>query len=399
MGRNHSSLYYTRIVFYTVLLLFSVSVGFNMVKDSGEVNLHVLQAQSFAEGRLDVDESINDVAVYEDEFFVTFPPFPAFLLTPLVAVFGSVNTTLIAFILSVFLIFLIRSVLRRLGTDAELSLWLTMAFIFGTGFWFVTKFSFGVWSFAHVVAVIMLFLSIREAFGKKRAWLMAVYLGCAFLSRQLALYSSVFLMAILIDKSDGDWKQMMREILIFGMVFSVFVAAYLYLNFLRFEDPFDTGYYYIAGDPLGLLGEKRYGLFHYYYIPFNFIYMFLQGPHITFDGLVPVGMDFYGTSITFASPFVFLALKARGKKIIIAGAVITVGLCLIHMLLYCNNGWVQINTQRFTLDFLPVLLVLIAYGARNVQRTWVYVTIAAAVVLNIVAFIGVPVIMRLFSVQ
>ena len=41
-------------------------------------------------------------------------------------------------------------------------------------------------------------------------------------------------------------------------------------------------------------------------------------------------------------------------------AAITVG-----QLFYVNNGYSQINTQRFTLDFMPVLFVLVAVGLRS----------------------------------
>ena len=387
----------TKFIYYSVWVLFAISVGFNLVKDDGSENLHVLQARSFVEGRLDVDEAVNDIALFEGKYYVTFPPFPALVITPVVALFGSANTTLIALILSVLIGMVMLSLFNRMGIPESRKWWLVMAMIFGTGLWFVTKFSFGVWSFAHVVAVLMLFLAIREGLGKRRAWLMAALLGCAFLSRQLAIYSSVFLLAILVDKADGNYKQIIKDFVVFGLVFSSFVLIYLYLNYLRFHDPFDTGYYYIASDPLGLLGEKRYGLFHYMYVPFNFVYMFLQGPHIEFDGLLPVGMDYFGTSITFASPFVFLAFRAKGYKVLRAGAWITITLCMIHMMFYCNNGWVQINTQRFTLDFLPVAMFLVALGAKEIRIRWLYYTAGAAIFLNMLAFLIVPILLRVFN--
>ncbi len=384
------------VLFYAVWVMFAVSVGFNLIKDDGTENLFMLQAQAFAEGRLDISEPVNDTAIYQGKYYVTFPPFPAFVLTPLVAVFGNVNTTLVALILSIVLGFVLFSVFRRIGSSDETNLLLIMAMIFGTGYWFVTKFSFGVWSFAHVVAVLMLFLAIREGFGQKRAWVMAAFLGCAFLSRQLAVYSAVFFLAILTEKHEGKTREIVKDYVVFGLVFAGFAGIYLWMNYARFGNPFDTGYYYIAGDPLGLLGEKRYGLFHYMYVPFNFTYMFFQGPHMVFEGLKPAGMDFYGTSITFASPFVFIALQAKGKKLLKAGAWISISLALIHMLFYCNNGWVQINTQRFTLDFLPVLMVLVALGSKRIRPRWLYLSVGVAVVLNMVAFIVLPLLTRLF---
>jgi hypothetical protein len=385
----------TRILFFGIALLFLGTVFSNLLKDSGDENLHVYQARSFLEGRLDIDEKVNDTAIYEGKYYVPFPPFPAFLITPVVALFDTANTTLITLFLTLFLYFIMMSLFKRMGLDKITSLWLVMAFLFGTGYWFVAKFSFGVWYFSHVTAVLMLFLVMREAFGGRRAWVLAVFLGCAFLSRQLAIYSSIFILAVLFDKADGNYKKLVGDVVIFGLVFSVFIGIYLTLNYLRFDDPTDTGYFYIAADPDNLLGELRYGLFHYKYIPFNLMYMFLQGPHWVFEDLKPVYMDFYGTSITFASPFVFLAFKARGISVIKAGAWITISLCLIHMMLYCNNGWVQVNTQRFTLDFLPVLMVLLAMAVPHVSKKWLIIPVLLAMFLNLMAFGGTAVLTRL----
>lgn len=396
MIQDNTQLRNIKILFFALCVAFTISVGFNLVNDTGERNLHVLQAQSFIQGKLDIDNPVNDAALYEGKYYVTFPPFPALILTPLVAVFDSVNTTLVALILVAGIFMVIRSLLKRLQVPEENAWWLMIAFLFGTGIWFVTKFSSGVWNFSHVVAVLMIFLALREGFGRKRAWLMAVFLGCAFLTRQLAVYSSVFLMAVLIADAGGDWRQALRRVFIFGAVFSLFVISYLYLNYIRFGDPFDTGYFYIAADPLGLLGEMRYGLFHYKYFVFNFIYMFLQGPHVEFDGLTPKAMDYYGTSLTFASPFVFLAFRASGNRLLITGAWITIALALLHMLFYCNNGFVQVNTQRFTLDFLPVLIVLLALACREGRPgSLMKVLILAAVGLNLAIFLFVPAVLRL----
>lgn len=384
----------TNTLFIIMAFLFLGTVISNLFKDDGEQNLHVHQARAFVEGKLDIDHKVNDTAIYDGKYYVTFPPFPAFIITPVVAIFGTVNTTLISLFLTVILFFVMKSLFKRMGLDYVTSMWLIMAFIFGTGYWFIVKFSFGVWLFSHAVAVLMLFFMIREAFGQKRAWVMAVFLGCAFLTRQLAIYSSVFVIAVLLDKSNGNMKVYLVELLKFGAIFSLFVLVYLGFNYLRFDDPFNSGYYYIAATD-EFLGELRYGLFHYRYIPFNFIYMFLQGPHWVFEDLKPVNMDYFGTSITFASPFVFLSLKARGVSVIKAGAWITIGLCLIHMMLYCNNGWVQINTQRFTLDFLPVLMVLIAFAVNQINKSWMYVTVSIALFLNLMSFAGSAILLRI----
>jgi hypothetical protein len=121
--------------------------------------------------------------------------------------------------------------------------------------------------------------------------------------------------------------------------------------------------------------------------------MFLQGPHIEFGGelkLIPQGMDIFGTSLIFASPFVLFALFAKGNKVTIYSAWTAIGFTLLHMLLYYGNGYVQINVQRYTLDFLPVLILLVAWSLQNSDRKLLCTLMTYSVLLNIIALFLLP---------
>jgi hypothetical protein len=172
------------------------------------------------------------------------------------------------------------------------------------------------------------------------------------------------------------------------------IGIYLLFNWARFGSMFDTGYSYLTLVEGFLdLRIKRFGIFHPAYLLSNFIYMFLQGPHIEFGGelkLIPQGMDIFGTSLIFASPFVLFALFAKGNKVTIYSAWTAIGFTLLHMLLYYGNGYVQINVQRYTLDFLPVLILLVASSLQNIDRKLLCTLITYSVLLNIIALFLLP---------
>jgi hypothetical protein len=67
-----------------------------------------------------------------------------------------------------------------------------------------------------------------------------------------------------------------------------------------------------------------------------------------------------------------------------------VGISLVHMLHYYNNGWVQLNAQRFSLDFLPVLWVLMALGTRHVEARWWKGLVAWSIGLNVLVLSLLP---------
>jgi hypothetical protein len=58
---------------------------------------------------------------------------------------------------------------------------------------------------------------------------------------------------------------------------------------------------------------------------------------------------------------------------------------VITLLFYHTNGWRQVNAYRYTLDFLPVLVLLIALGTNRIKPTIWKTAIAYSIGLNIIA--------------
>ena len=108
---------------------------------------------------------------------------------------------------------------------------------------------------------------------------------------------------------------------------------------------------------------------------------FSGGTMLEYDGL-----SRFGVSLLAASPFIIASFRAKGEKLIIWGAWVSVLIALIAALFYHNNGYIQYNTQRFSLDFLPVLILLVALGFRNSSedlRAYWKGMIVYAVLLNV----------------
>lgn len=381
---------------FLVLLGFLFLLGTflpKIVSDNGEKNLYVHQASAFIHGHLNIDQNLQDVAVYNGQYYVPFPPFPALLLLPVVAVFGvsSTKVMVIGLILSVVNIFLLLKILKRLEIDGKYIYWIVAAFFLGTAYWSSLLRSSSVWFFAHIVAVTCMFLALNEVLWKGRGLLAGLFLGMAFLSRQMSIYAIFFLFIVLIDRNSLKplkWKT--SNILAFFFSLGLCISLYLLFNWIRFYNIFDTGYSYISLPDF--LNERvaKYGLFSPVYIPFNFLYMFIEGFHIDFSSathLAGIAMDPFGTSITFASPFVFFAFWAKWKYKLLWGAWISISLMIIHTLLYYNNGYVQANTQRFTLDFLPIIIILVALSIKSIPENLWKVSVVYSIILNVIALL------------
>jgi hypothetical protein len=368
---------------------------------NGASNLATFQAQAFLRGRLAIDTPLFDSVTVHGRFYVPFPPVPAVLMMPLVAWRGVAggNGPLLAAILTLFNVIVAYRLAGRLGLTPRERVWLLLAFFLGTGYWLAARWSSGIWFWAHVVAVTFLLLAVAEAWGRGRGYLVGLALSAAFLSRQFTLLAALALAARLWTHPRLAAPAARRRNLAgFAATLGLGVIVYLALNQARFGNPFDTGYGYYRSIDVLAARISRHGTFSAAYVPFNLIYLLLQGFHVDFNSptkLSGVVTDAFGTSLPGASPFILVALFARRSQAPVRALWASIIAIAVGQLFYFNNGWVQQNTQRFTLDFLPLLFVLVAAGmTREIDagraRLW-RGCIVYAVLLNTVFLTFLPV--------
>jgi hypothetical protein len=308
-----------RTAFLVLLALLALWQSFQRAPYDGP-NLYGLQAQAWLEGRLDVPGPAEDQSLYEGRYYVAFPPFPSVVVLPLVVLTGAEHAPYrgLALGLAVLAGWVAWRVLGRLGIPAPDRRWLVAALLGGTALWSCVVQSEAVWFLAHVVAVTCSLLALDEALGRASGGWAGLWAGLAFLSRQLCIYLVPFIaVAVWLRHAEAGRR---RQVLHAGAALLVAggcTLAYLWLNAARFGSPFDTGYAGMALSDFLATRVARYGLFHPAYVPFNFFHMFLEGPHFVFGGprmLAPQDMGNMGTSLTLASPFIFVALAARGQR-------------------------------------------------------------------------------------
>jgi intracellular septation protein A len=98
-------------------------------------------------------------------------------------------------------------------------------------------------------------------------------------------------------------------------------------------------------------------------------------------------VDLGGTSITMASPFIFVALKAQCEKLLKVSGWIAISVVMFGGLLYFNNGFEQVNTMRFFLDFLPLLIIFICYGCVSLPKRLFRNLVIYSILLNTIIFL------------
>ena len=329
-------------------------------------NHFVYLADAFLHGKLGVSDggtSLAEIVPFNGNYYVVYPPMPAVLLMPFVAVFG---TTFDQGLMSIFLACLAVAatwlMLKKTGANGTKALWLTALFGFGTCFWFTASVG-SAWYIEHVVAVLFLTLAIILALYKKSPFLIGVLLGFAFLARLPVVLSFPFFL-LLIYQQNNSWKPRLKQAVYFAVGLSILVAVYELYNFGRWGVFSDLGYSLIPGiqtDPY-----FTSGIFNISYIPRHIYAIFFQGP-ILLSSFPYFEPNWMGLGLFFTTPAFIYIFKGPWNKLS-RYAALAVACILPILITHGTVGFTQFG-YRFSFDFTPFLMLLVAKGMSE-KLTW-----------------------------
>jgi hypothetical protein len=354
----------------------------NRLFDAGRGDFFYL-ADAFLHGRtwLTVQLGPYDVIPVDGRFYVPFAPFPAIALMPLVALTGpleadriesGVNALLAGLDVAMCWWLLGRVGVARLTDRA----WLAALFGFSTQILWVTTRG-GVWHTGHLIATILTFACLIELFGRRRAWLIGLFAGAAFLTRAPLAFAIPFY-ALLLLPTDADrsargpafgdgvyigpsprtipWRRWIE----LGLGVAPAILFFFAYNQVRFDSFLESGYA-LATLPDWLERQRELGLFSLAHVSMNIDYFLhhLPRPVAGWPFIQPDGL---GMSVLLTSPGLLFALRAdwrRSTTWLLAGAAIAV---LVPTLLYYGGGWLQYG-YRYFLDSVPFVIALCGLAA------------------------------------
>jgi hypothetical protein len=336
-------------------------------------------ADAFLHGRYwltDAPSWLNELIPAGDgRWYVAYPPMPAVLALPFVAVFGrefpaQVYSSIYAG-LAVGVVYLL---LGRLG------LALTVVFAFGTCFWYVAI-GGSAWYFAHVSAVLFLAAATWCALTRQPAWLAGLFLGFAALSRLPTGLALPFVLAAQLGFPGlrALWRmdrgKLVRTAVVFGLGLAIPAAIYIAFNLVRWGTITDQSYTRIPGvleDPIYV----EHGILSVFYIPRNlFAILFRSWNYVDeFPYLQP---SWWGLGIFLTAPLYLWLAKARLREPIVGWSLLGIALVAIPIVTHGNVGITQFG-YRFSLDFQLLLFVILAsVVARGWSRLMTVASIAS----------------------
>jgi len=373
------------------------ALGHQFLSESGGSNSYALLADAFLHGRLDVDKCYDsDCAHFDGKTWVIFPPVPAVVAMPFIALFGVDFSHFMAIGLGAVAASLLLwwRILEALGVRRDTAIWLLLALAFATPLFYVTLRTDRVWFFAQSIDFLLVSLAIHEVVRGASLIRAGIFIGAAFLCRQMSLFLVPFLFVLALRPEErliSFGREHIVRALKLGLPVAVAVGIYMFYNWARFGHVMETGYVHIMVPDLDhwtLINHRltTIGLFSKDYVLFNAFYLLVQGFHVQWGGpdmLNMISFDPMGTSLLAASPFVLLAFFTPLTRPVVIG-----GLCALAIigvtLFYHGNGFSQYNAQRFVLDWMPVLIFALAYAVRENLRPAFAVLATYGIALNVV---------------
>jgi len=376
----------------------------------------IYQAQAWLEGRLDIAPDVlpnmEDWACVKQEggshqrctrpndpanrWYVSFPPFPALLMLPFVAVNGyQLNDTSFGVIVGALVVALFYALLRLLTRDGESvrseqeNAVLALLFGFGTLF-FYCAIRGEVWFSAEVLGAALTCIYMRNAVKAHRPVLAGFAWSMAVLTRTPLLFTGLFFVLEALFPENRPWgeqwarfraqpRPVLKKLALFAAGAAPLGLAGAWFNLARFGKVTEFGHAFFFNNRVNA-DIDQYGLFNLHYLWRNVESAFLMLPKVATNPL-RLSYDPNGLSLLLTLPLLVFLLAPREKPRLTRALWLTVAVTALPGLLYQNNGYMQFGF-RFSLDYTPYLMTLFALGGWSLRHRAVMAAAALGVLVN-----------------
>lgn len=354
-------------------------------------------AEAFLQGRLYVDEMKPELhemvperevrtGIYKKDdvsgkYFVIFPPLPAVILMPFVALWGAAtNQSYVSIVLASVSVVAAYAVFRELVHDEKKSITLTLLYAFGSMLWYHAIIGSG-WYFSQVCGLLFLWLALLATLKRQSMALIGVLLGLAYLSRYPLLLTFPFFAYMTMDRWWQKRQVRLKPLLLLCVTFGIFVALSMGYNWLRYGKLGHYGYTVLERRPYNITNEYAHGSYSILYAPRVLSAMFLSMPkqNIHFPYLVPNQMSM---ALWVVFPVIVLVFFASLKERIVFASWLAILLLLPTSLFHGGVGATQFGF-RYALDYMPFLLMLIAYAIKDKFVWWQQLLFVLCILINV----------------
>jgi hypothetical protein len=251
---------------------------------------------------------------------------------------------------------------RAYGARGSAAYWIAIFTAFGSLLWYVSVFG-DMYYLAHAESFLALTVFLLEWAGKRRPAVLGVALAISLLARPTTVLAAAPFGLALLWQQRSSLAAVARSALAFGLPIGAAIVVYGWFNWLRFGSPLESGYGISVLNQPSLEVRRAIGIFSIRQVPENIRLAFLALPGMQgrFPFLVP---STFGMTMALVSPALITTLWAGFRDRSAQLMWIAAALVAVPVFLYYGGGYVQYGF-RYSLDFTPFLVALMAIGSRR----------------------------------
>ena len=330
-------------------------------------NSYSIQAYRWLQGHLDLAYNYRhlEIALFDNRYWISFPPLPSVIMLPFVAILGSPNTPDHFIALAIFLmvaIYAYKIAYHQLGNRVYATFF-ALFLILGTNYLQIAMRGI-VWHMAQNLGFMFTLMAIYYSITKnKRHSILALFLLCCAMGcRPLQGIYIPLIICLLYQRHGGAFFPFVKKLFLYSIPAIILGAGLLAFNYVRFGSIFEFGHNFLPASM-----AAPYGQFGVGYMANHLRVMFLRFP--TQLPLITHYTLFQPIAIWIISPlvisYVVVLVKSKVTRWEKDDALRDIFLLLmpvlivLHLLLLSAHkdvGGPQFG-YRYTIDVLPVMFL------------------------------------------
>lgn len=340
---------------------------------------------------------LQDWSVFEGRRYGYWAPLAPLVMVPFVLAFGlDVSDALVSCLAGALNVGLFYALLRRADRtglcplDEGACTGLCLLFAFGTVHFYIACsglvwFAAQIFTTSAVLAAALAVLSERNRV-RDAAWAGAFF-ALAILGRNVVVLLGLFFVSTMWIRTRGEpdpSKSFIRRLVAFLIPVAIALCVQAAYNAARFGDVFQDGLaiqIQTSGDPRFLERYRAHGLFDIRYLADN-LRAYFTNIRLPRDENGRLTYDPEGQSLFLVTPPVVFAFFAWRHRTPFLGALVLGILPFVGALLfYFATGYAQFG-NRYLLEALPFLLLMVGMGMGGRIGFWAYTAIVLAIAAN-----------------
>ena len=355
-------------------------------------------AKAFLSGRVYVDQMQSELhemipekeiqtGVYEElidgsfgKYYVIYPPLPAVILMPFVALFSDqTNQSVVSMLVAAISVGLAYLVFKEI-IDEKKAFLLSILYAFGSMLWYHSVIG-SAWYFAQVCSLLFIWLAIWLTIKQRSIFLVGLSVGLAYLCRFPAILALPFFIIASGDLVLKNKRINWQAILKLASGFAIFFVISLIYNYVRYKTISHYGYTLLELRPYNIANEYSRGSYDLTYIARNLEAIFWSMPE-RIEGFPYLAPKSWAMSLWFVFPAIFITIFAPLRNKLTQASIVAI-LCILPSALFHGGVGTSQFGYRFALDFMPFMLILIALAIKSKINFWHILLISLSILVNL----------------